>query len=847
MRHRGLLVLVLLLCLPSLSWSVTYYAGAGGSNANPCTGAGGNNATNRNFRKLTINGGIGCLGSGDTLLITLGTYDEILSDIGGPGGYPTVRPPNGTSWSAVTTIKAETALQVTMRPLAASGGGWNTIIEFDDATTQYLQIEGLILDGQHKATGTASCVGVWESHHIRFKDVHLKDADQGIQGTAYNYEILTSEVSGHGYDASGTDTCAGGSEPYPGFCHGFYLRGSGHLFDGLHVHNNSGNGFQLYASDCTVRNTFMHDNKGHGIWFLGSSGTAYNNVLARNCGAGIEFDGGTNVAVGNTITEQAPDPPACVSGYIFGITTGSPASTTIKNNLITNIPGTGDKAYIYASGGTGATGNYYADNSLNTSLVTGNICSVSGMVGCTTQVGTNATFFANAAGGDYHNAAGAPQINAGVTLGSPYTTDKDGNARSVPWDIGAYETVSQTPVATSLAWIQQPATTAVGATIIPAPSVQVLDQFGTPFSTSLPITVALSANPGGATLSGPTLVTSNAAGLATFSPLSLNVAASGYILVATSPGLLQAFSASFTVVAAVGQPLGSGVAPDVVQPWSLPLTDPAVHRQHPVLRGLRGWWRVLRPLFGGSRLWDLVGSQPATLTGMTPPADGWNLTRRGGADGEVRLTTSAALLLVAPHARLDALQTYTYVAWIKPTTFGGGSKGYLVLRAGPVQDGPLLSLLDTSPGTQGLRLNVGFSGGGGSWHADNAVTLGTWQQVAVTYDNRSPGNTPLFYRDGLPLTTTTDAVPSGTAIDDTPNDMTFGHSNLGDDTRTFVGALDDLMVFDRLLTAEELTALKHYAEQGWPGVLTRYPLVPRSEYTFALAPKKKGGFLLWGQ
>src|SRR4030095_15748943 len=165
------------------------------------------------------------------------------------------------------------------------------------------------------------------------------------------------------------------------------------------------------------------------------------------------FDGGTNVAVGNTITEQAPDPPACVSGYIFSITTGSPASTTIKNNLITNIAGTGDKAYIYASGGTGATGNYYADNSLNTSLVTGNICSVSGMVGCTTQVGTNATFFANAAGGDYHNAAGAPQINAGVTLGSPYTTDKDGNARSVPWDIGAYETVSQTPVATSLAWI----------------------------------------------------------------------------------------------------------------------------------------------------------------------------------------------------------------------------------------------------------------------------------------------------------------------------------------------------------------------------------------------------------
>jgi hypothetical protein len=437
----SLVIAVLLLSVGCLAaHAATFYVATTGSNAVSCTQAQSSSTPRR-----TINQGIACLSSGDTLIVGDGIYDEIISDVGGPGGYTINRPPSGTSWTSMTTIKAAHSRGATLK-VSAPTGGWNTIIEFDDATTQYIQIEGFVLDGEHKAQGIASCVGVYNSHHIRFKDVHFKDADQGIQGTAYDYEILASEVSGHGYNASGTDTCAGGSEPYPGFCHGFYMRGSGHLFDGLHVHHNSGNGFQLYASNCTVRNTFVHDNKGHGIWFLGSSGTAYNNVVVRNCGGGIGFGGGTNVANSNTITNQAANPPACVSGYLYGITTGTPNTTTIKNNLITNIPSSSDKGYIFAAGGTGATGNYYADNSLNTSLVTGNLCDNATMVGCTYAAGSNSTFFVDATTDNYHICTTSPARNAGATLGSPYNVDKDGIARPTTGavDIGAYQYVSGT-------------------------------------------------------------------------------------------------------------------------------------------------------------------------------------------------------------------------------------------------------------------------------------------------------------------------------------------------------------------------------------------------------------------
>ncbi len=94
---------------------------------------------------------------------------------------------------------------------------------------------------------------------------------------------------------------------------------------------------------------------------------------------------------------------------------------------------------------------------------------------------------------------------------------------------------------------QPPESVAVGAAMSPALRVAIQDLLGVtvPGATNA-VTVALSANPGGATLSGTTTVQA-VDGIATFADLSVDHPASGYTLAVTSSGLGGATSRSFMV------------------------------------------------------------------------------------------------------------------------------------------------------------------------------------------------------------------------------------------------------------------------------------------------------------
>src|SRR5215510_5093243 len=99
-----------------------------------------------------------------------------------------------------------------------------------------------------------------------------------------------------------------------------------------------------------------------------------------------------------------------------------------------------------------------------------------------------------------------------------------------------------------LAFIAEPSTAHVGAFISPAVQVAVEDTLGkvdTTFSGG--ITMALSANPGAAVLSGTTTIVA-VLGVATFSDLTINTAANGYVLSASSAGLSTVTSTSFNII-----------------------------------------------------------------------------------------------------------------------------------------------------------------------------------------------------------------------------------------------------------------------------------------------------------
>ncbi|MBK7908725.1 MAG: hypothetical protein IPJ78_19565 [Gemmatimonadetes bacterium] len=115
----------------------------------------------------------------------------------------------------------------------------------------------------------------------------------------------------------------------------------------------------------------------------------------------------------------------------------------------------------------------------------------------------------------------------------------------------------------------QPAGGTPGVGMLPAPTVRAYDIFDNPAAFSGNVTVALGANPGGATLGGTTTVNA-VAGAATFPGLTISAGGIGYTLVATSPGLGGATSDPFTVgTATIAWANPSGGLWSVAANWNL--------------------------------------------------------------------------------------------------------------------------------------------------------------------------------------------------------------------------------------------------------------------------------------
>jgi hypothetical protein len=133
--------------------------------------------------------------------------------------------------------------------------------------------------------------------------------------------------------------------------------------------------------------------------------------------------------------------------------------------------------------------------------------------------------------------AGMHTFSAGATLYSA------GNQAVTVTDTGTSSLTGSTSVpvnsaaADHLLFLQQPTDTAAGQTISPAVAVAVVDQHGnvaTGDSTDT-VTLSLSPNPSGGTLSG-TLTLTVSSGVATFGDLSIDLAGSGYTLHAAIGG-----------------------------------------------------------------------------------------------------------------------------------------------------------------------------------------------------------------------------------------------------------------------------------------------------------------------
>lgn len=129
---------------------------------------------------------------------------------------------------------------------------------------------------------------------------------------------------------------------------------------------------------------------------------------------------------------------------------------------------------------------------------------------------------------------------------------------------------------THLAFTVQPGTAVAGTPLSPAIQVTALDSLENPasgFTGSISLTIGSGTGTSGAALSGTTTATA-AAGVATFSTISLDSIGTGYVLAASTAGLSQVTSVPFNVIAGppaqlafITQPVtttaGAAIAPAV--------------------------------------------------------------------------------------------------------------------------------------------------------------------------------------------------------------------------------------------------------------------------------------------
>ena len=193
----------------------------------------------------------------------------------------------------------------------------------------------------------------------------------------------------------------------------------------------------------------------------------------------------------------------------------------------------------------------------------------------------------------------------------------------------------------------------------------------------------------------------------------------------------------------------------------------------------------------------------------------------------------------------------TVSCWVNIDSDGGLHSGRILQKA---PNGLLNGwvLYTGSETVDGVRLNffVNFDGGGnsrGRWVSDTNTRypLNEWVHVAVTYDGSSTSNVPIFYLNGVALgNLTINETPSGAIEDDSSRDLYIGNDI--DQTNEFDGHLDEIRLYDSVLTALEIYTLYQHpggvSPQGVKQLGGKYTTAP-SGARVQLFPDSNTGLL----
>lgn len=141
----------------------------------------------------------------------------------------------------------------------------------------------------------------------------------------------------------------------------------------------------------------------------------------------------------------------------------------------------------------------------------------------------------------------------------------------------------------------------------------------------------------------------------------------------------------------------------------------------------------------------------------------------------------------------------SYLLWTNRAGAGGGNFGRIFDKRNGGSEVELFFNDETAGKYRYVRV---WSGGVGNWSIPQP-SANEWHHIAVVYDASSAANDPQIYVDGVAQVVTQETAPIGVPL---TNADPYVWGNRGGGDRGWNGTLDELQIYDAILTLEQIQA-----------------------------------------
>ena len=335
----ALAVLVVLVAAPVQA--TTYYVATTGNDGNSCAAA-----QNTVTPKLTLQGGVGCLAGGDTLVVKAGTYTN----------QRIFNPPPGTATQYTVIMGDQAGSRPIISPVGSSSG-INRGFECSGSACHHIEFRYFEIINAYNWVKLSGSDTIGFPHHVTIADNVMHDSTNvGILGVSSGSGFLGGDhlITGNELyraGALGTSTSVGFNTIYnPGnrsvveynvfhnSQHGIAIWGSGLTLENVTVRNNIFYDMARSNLDTwqTVKGKIIHVSTG------GTGHQIYNNIMYRSCdtsqdnGIILHNYGGTitNVKIYNNTMYGFTG--ASSTAIWIGTPLTTPNTVQVWNNIVLN-------------------------------------------------------------------------------------------------------------------------------------------------------------------------------------------------------------------------------------------------------------------------------------------------------------------------------------------------------------------------------------------------------------------------------------------------------------------------------------------------------------------------------